>query len=202
MSATAPAIGLRFGQRSRVGFVLEGAIAVELEFGEDVIGRGCACAGLEVGVVVVGRHGGFPFVGSAAPIAAFVATKAAGGPDLHPSEAKGRSAAEDGGGRLFCFAMQSGRARAAAENSRPHAIAGPGRLPPDRPLRRPWARSSPAEREALTAAARCATSCRRASPSPAGYAAELHEAGDVLRGDLHAQRCPKRIDAEAAADPR
>ena len=32
--------GLSFGQRSRVGLVLEGAIAVELEFGEDVIGRG------------------------------------------------------------------------------------------------------------------------------------------------------------------
>ena len=32
--------GLGFGQRSRVGFVLEGAIAVKLEFGEDVIGRG------------------------------------------------------------------------------------------------------------------------------------------------------------------
>ena len=31
-------LGLR--QRPRVGFVLEGAIAVELEFVEDVIGRG------------------------------------------------------------------------------------------------------------------------------------------------------------------
>ena len=31
---------LGFGQRPRVGFVLEGAVAVELEFGEDVIGRG------------------------------------------------------------------------------------------------------------------------------------------------------------------
>ena len=31
---------LGFGQWPRVGFVLEGAIAVELEFGEDVIGRG------------------------------------------------------------------------------------------------------------------------------------------------------------------
>ena len=31
---------LGFGQRSRVGLVLERAIAVELEFGEDVIGRG------------------------------------------------------------------------------------------------------------------------------------------------------------------
>ena len=40
MSAMAPATMSRFGQRPRVGFVLEGAIAVELEFGEDVIGRG------------------------------------------------------------------------------------------------------------------------------------------------------------------
>ena len=32
--------GAGFGQRSRVGLVLEGAVAVELEFGEDVIGRG------------------------------------------------------------------------------------------------------------------------------------------------------------------
>ena len=40
MSATAPATALGFGQRPRVGFVLEGAVAVELEFGEDVIGRG------------------------------------------------------------------------------------------------------------------------------------------------------------------
>ena len=32
--------GVAFGQRSRIGFVLEGTIAVELEFGEDVIGRG------------------------------------------------------------------------------------------------------------------------------------------------------------------
>ena len=30
----------RFGQWPRVGFVLEGAVAVELEFGEDVVGRG------------------------------------------------------------------------------------------------------------------------------------------------------------------
>ena len=40
MSAMAPAMCLRFGERPRVGFVLEGAVAVELEFGEDVIGRG------------------------------------------------------------------------------------------------------------------------------------------------------------------
>ena len=40
MSAMAPATDVRFGQRPRVGFVLEGTIAVELEFGKDVIGRG------------------------------------------------------------------------------------------------------------------------------------------------------------------
>ena len=33
--------------------------------------------------------------------------KAAGGPDRH--RASGRSKAEDGGARLFCFAMQSAR---------------------------------------------------------------------------------------------
>jgi hypothetical protein len=50
-----------------------------------------------------------PFAGSTAPIAAFVAiTQTAGGPGQNP---KGRSAAEDGGGRLFCFAMQSALAR-------------------------------------------------------------------------------------------
>jgi hypothetical protein len=30
-----------------------------------------------------------PFVGSTAPIAAFMATKAAGGPDLHPQRSEG-----------------------------------------------------------------------------------------------------------------
>ena len=35
-------IGL--GQRPRVGLVLEGTVAVELEFGEDVIGREMTCA--------------------------------------------------------------------------------------------------------------------------------------------------------------
>ena len=34
--------------------------------------------------------------------------------------------------RLFCFAMQ--RPEGPAENSRPSAIAGPSRLPSDRPL--------------------------------------------------------------------
>ncbi len=58
-------------------FVLEGTMAIELELGEDVIGRGCVVHGLEVGIVV-GRHGDVLF-GSAAPTAAFVAiTQTAG----------------------------------------------------------------------------------------------------------------------------
>ena len=32
--------GVGFGQRPRVGLVLEWTVAIELEFGEDVIGRG------------------------------------------------------------------------------------------------------------------------------------------------------------------
>ena len=32
--------GVGFGQRSRIGLVLEGTVAIELKFGEDVIGRG------------------------------------------------------------------------------------------------------------------------------------------------------------------
>jgi hypothetical protein len=75
-------------------------------------------------------------VGSAAPIAAFVAiTETAGGPGLHRAERSdsGRSAAEDGGRRLFCLAMQS-RALPGGGKWPPTAVAGPGRLPSDRPL--------------------------------------------------------------------
>ena len=32
--------GLGFGQRPRIGLVLEGTMAIELQLGEDVIGRG------------------------------------------------------------------------------------------------------------------------------------------------------------------
>jgi hypothetical protein len=76
--------------------------------------------GLEIGVVAIGRHGVMSLVESAAPIAAFVAiTETAGGPGLHRAERSdsGRSAAEDGGRRLFCYAKQSALL-GAAENSR------------------------------------------------------------------------------------
>src|SRR5260370_335575 len=48
-------------QRSGVGIVLERTVAINLELGEDVIGRGCVVYGLEVGIVAVGRHGDFFF---------------------------------------------------------------------------------------------------------------------------------------------
>jgi hypothetical protein len=48
----------------------------------------------------------FPFVGSAAPIAAFVATKGGGRTGPAPgAKRRAEASAEDGGGRLFCLAM-------------------------------------------------------------------------------------------------
>jgi hypothetical protein len=65
--------------------------------------------GLEVGIVAIGRHGGVSFVGSAAPIAAFttITRRRAVRACTAERSDSGRSAAEDGGPRLFCFAMQS-----------------------------------------------------------------------------------------------
>jgi hypothetical protein len=58
------------------------------------------------------------FAGSAAPIAAFVAiTQAAGGTGQNlKAKRRAEAPAEDGEGRLFCFAMQ--RPEGLAENSR------------------------------------------------------------------------------------
>ncbi|APH54459.1 Hypothetical protein GbCGDNIH9_8523 [Granulibacter bethesdensis] len=58
------------------------------------------------------------------------------------AQRRAEAAAKDGEGRRFCFAMESGPLGRAGK-SLAAAIAGPGRLPPDRPLRRPWGRSSP-----------------------------------------------------------
>ena len=74
-----------------------------------------------------------PFVGSAAPIAAFMATKGGGRTGPAPgAKRRAEARAEDGGGRLFCFAMESAP-WGAPENSRPSAIAGTGRLPQQSP---------------------------------------------------------------------
>jgi len=63
-----------------------------------------------------------------------MATKPSGGTDLHP-ERSGRAAApaEDGEGRRFCFAMESGPKGRAGKSSAA-AIADPARLTADRPL--------------------------------------------------------------------
>jgi hypothetical protein len=91
-----------FGHRSRVVFVLEGTIAVKLEFGEDVIGRGCGVRRLVVCLVVLDRHGGFPSLDWSRSSRPSWRRKAAGGPDLHRgAQRSGRSKAEDGGSRLF-----------------------------------------------------------------------------------------------------
>ena len=68
-------------------------------------------------VVVVG-HGVKSFAGLAAPIAAFVAiTQTASGTGQNPkAQRRAAAPAEDGEGRLFCFAMQ--RPAGPAENSR------------------------------------------------------------------------------------
>src|SRR6516225_8180208 len=78
--------------------------------------------------------GGSPFAGLAAPIAAFVAiTQTVGGTGRHPEQRGGpQRQRRMAVGRLFCFAMQ--RPVGPAENSRTSAIAGPSRLPSDRPL--------------------------------------------------------------------
>src|SRR6266436_5078861 len=75
-----------------------------------------------------------PFVGSAAPIAAFVAiTRRQAERTRTRSESGGpeRSGGWQGHGY---FASRCKGALAPAENSRELAIAGPGRLPFDRPL--------------------------------------------------------------------
>ena len=68
-------------------------------------------------VVMIG-HGMRSFAGSAAPIAAFVAiTQTADGTGQNPkAKRRAEAPAEDGEGRLFCFAMQ--RPEGPAENSR------------------------------------------------------------------------------------
>jgi len=72
-----------FGQRSRVGFVLEGAIAVKLECGKDVISWGRGVWLLVVGLVALDRHGGFPWSDWSRSSRPSWRRKAAGGPDLH-----------------------------------------------------------------------------------------------------------------------
>jgi len=76
-------------------------------------------------------------------------------------------------GRLFCFAMQ--RPRGPAENSRTSAIAGPSRLPSDRPLEG-RGRASPALGRRATELSTLMDAKRRLCDG----GRQEEEAGDVL----------------------
>ena len=85
---------------------------------------------LVAGVVVFGRHGVLPFVGSTAPIAAFMATKGGGRAGPAPrSEAEAAEAKRRMAGAGY-FASRCKGGLPPTENSQPSAIAGPGRLLP------------------------------------------------------------------------
>ena len=91
-----------FGEWPGIGFVLEGTVAVELKLLQNVVGRGRDVVRLEVVMLAHGRlrrldrdHRGL------------LATKAHGRRGPAPgAKREGRSAAEDGEGRLFCLAME------------------------------------------------------------------------------------------------
>ena len=110
------AVGL--GQRSWVGVIGKGAVAVHLQLVEQVRGGGGGVDGSSLS--------------RAAPIAAFVAiARPGGGTDRHPqAKPEGRSAAEDGGARLSCLARKGPigpRGRKLRDG-----VAGRARLRPDR----------------------------------------------------------------------
>ena len=111
------------GQRPGIGFVLEGAVAVKLEFGEDMGGLGGGVPG----------DMALSFVGSAAPAAAFMATDSRGRPGPAPA-AKRRAAATRRMAEAGSFASRCKGGAAAGGKDPNAAIAGPGRLRPDRPL--------------------------------------------------------------------
>ena len=122
--------GAGFRQGPRVGFVGEGAIAEELQFAEKMGGGGRGPRGLEVRFGSREGHVGSPFVMDRAFRGLHRRDKRAGEPGWHPEpQAKGRSVAEDGGGRLFCLAMERRAIRALARVRR-RKIVGQSHCPP------------------------------------------------------------------------
>ena len=175
----------RVGQRPGVGLVLEGAVAVELEFGEERGGRGCGVVRLVIGVGMVGHRGCLR--SAAAPIAAFAGVEDRGRTGLAPpGEARAAAAQRrTAWGGYFASRVQSGRWRA-GENSRPQPLPARAACRSDRPLRRPWARLSRPDgarwprHPDLRAAPR--------SPRPSASLRRSPEPGHVLRGELHPDR--------------
>ena len=115
------------------------------------------------------------------------------------AERRAEAAAEDGGGRLFCFAMQSAPVRlmwllvAGARRK----IAGrshcrPGPLAVRSPSRRPWSRPLPA----LDLAADRPVDVDRSAARYSTASRRMQEAGDVLRCELKPQRCSEGVETE------
>ena len=122
-----------FRQRPRVGLVLEGTVAVELEFGQDVVGRrGCV---LGFKVVLLG-HGMLRSLDRAPRGLHGDESRRAGRTCTRQRQRRAEASAEDGGGRLFCFAMESAP-RGARRKIVGRSHCRPGRLPARSPSRRP-----------------------------------------------------------------
>ena len=96
------------------------------------------------------------------------------------SEAEGRSLSGGRQGADYFVSRCKGGLGRRRKIVGPQAIAGPGRLLPDRPLRRPWAWSSPTLRESMTADPD-GDDAGEPPLIPFRLCRQFHEAGDVLR---------------------
>ena len=146
MSASAVRTLLFFGQRPCVGFVLEGAVAVELEFGEERRGGRLGVVRLVIGVEVVG-HRGLPPASDRAHRG--LRRRRRPGADRACTAARLRERPQRSGGRRgTAILLRDAKARSSRRRKIgwPSAVAGPDRFRSDRPLRRPWARLSQPDR--------------------------------------------------------
>ena len=106
---------------------------------------------------------------------------------------RAEASAEDGGGRLFCFAMQRPLARRKIAGLAAIAARAACRRSPSR---RPWARSSPAIGRGVVTDLIGVDGSSNALPIP--VVPRAHEAGDILRCELDPHRCPEGIEAKRA----
>ena len=188
MSATALGDRARFGQRSWIGLVLERTIAVELELGEDGDRSAMRCAAAHSWCRRDRSSWWLAFGGSTAPIAAFMATKGGGRAGPAPPSAATAAEAKRRMARAgyFVSRCKAGLPGARKIAGRSHCRSGP--LAASIALsRRPCARSSPPQWEHHRDDHAGQQAC---SLSPPCYPIRAHESRDVVRGELHAHRCP------------